>query len=264
MYAKVFAQIYDSSLAEDWRIRLVFMDLLVLADSEGYVDMTHQAIARRTNVPERIIRAAIEKLMQPDPESRTDSHEGRRLLPLDAHRSWGWKIVNFEKYRNMRDEDGRRAYMRELMRRKRQEEKASKTGAVSSPLADVSSRKPALAQAEAKAEAEAAPPTPSLSARLSDAYQQAWPGRDGRALLQWLRDGHPEWAILAALSRAVEKRARQPDSYIGGVLRGEAPGGYEGLKPQAAGGPRETRRDEVIRRTMERAAEVLGEGEGRS
>jgi hypothetical protein len=40
MYVKIFAQIYDSSIAEDYLVRLVFEDFLILADKHGHVDMT--------------------------------------------------------------------------------------------------------------------------------------------------------------------------------------------------------------------------------
>lgn len=99
MFAKVFSQILDSSLAEDYRVRLVFEDLLKLADKDGIVDITKESIARRTNVPLEIVSLGITALESPDPSSRTPDHEGRRIIRLDAHRTWGWRIVNFLKYR---------------------------------------------------------------------------------------------------------------------------------------------------------------------
>jgi hypothetical protein len=99
MFAKIFNQIFDSSIAENWQARIVFQDLLVLADKDGVVDMTVASIARRTNIPIEIITEAIPTLEAPDRSSRTPDHEGRRIMRLDAHRDWGWRIVNFEKYR---------------------------------------------------------------------------------------------------------------------------------------------------------------------
>lgn len=99
MFAKVFTQILDSSLAEDYQVRLVFEDLLKLADSKGIVDMTRESIARRTNVPLELVRRGIDQLEKPDPSSRTPDYEGRRIIRLDEHRDWGWRIVNFTKYR---------------------------------------------------------------------------------------------------------------------------------------------------------------------
>lgn len=99
MFAKVFSQILDSSLAEDYRVRFVFEDLLKLADKHGVVDMTPQSIARRTNVPIKIVKLGISELEKPDPTSRSPNAEGRRITRLDQHRDWGWQIVNFTKYR---------------------------------------------------------------------------------------------------------------------------------------------------------------------
>ena len=99
MFAKIFAQIFDSSIAEDWQTRVVFQDMLILADKDGVVDMTPTSIARRTNVPLETVLAAIPKLEAPDHSSRTPDQDGRRIARLDAHRDWGWQIVNYAKYR---------------------------------------------------------------------------------------------------------------------------------------------------------------------
>lgn len=120
MFAKIFEQIYDSSIADDWQARVVFQDFLILADKDGVVDMTIEAIARRTNIPIQIIREAIPKLEGPDATSRTPDHDGRRIMRLDEHRAWGWKIVNFLKYREsatkemlrMAEADRKREYRR--------------------------------------------------------------------------------------------------------------------------------------------------------
>jgi len=121
MFAKIFEQIFDSSIAENYTTRHVFMDLLVLADSEGAVDMTHQAISRRTNVPLEIVQSAITELLAPDPASRSPGNEGRRLEPLEASRQWGWRIINYSHYRSLLDEESRRAYFRDYRRRERAE-----------------------------------------------------------------------------------------------------------------------------------------------
>lgn len=118
LFAKIFQSIYDSSIAEDWRVRVVFQDMLVLADADGIVDVTPEALARRTNLPLEMVREAIPKLESPDPSSRTPDNEGRRIVRLEAHRQWGWRIVNFAKYREsaskdmlrMAEADRKRAY----------------------------------------------------------------------------------------------------------------------------------------------------------
>lgn len=99
MFAKVFQQILDSSIAEDYQVRLVFEDFLKLCDKDGVVDMTRESIARRTNVPLEIVSKGITALEQPDRTSRSPEEDGRRIVRLDSHRDWGWRIVNHAKYR---------------------------------------------------------------------------------------------------------------------------------------------------------------------
>ena len=50
---------------------------LKLCDCNGVVDMTAEAIARRTNVPLEIIKEEIAILEAPDPASRNPAHDGR-------------------------------------------------------------------------------------------------------------------------------------------------------------------------------------------
>lgn len=101
-YARIFVQILDSSIAEDFTTRHVFEDFLKLCDRNGIVDMTRHALSRRLNVPLDILNACITKLEAPDPSSRDPESEGRRLIPLDQHRDWGWQITNYEKYDAMK------------------------------------------------------------------------------------------------------------------------------------------------------------------
>lgn len=95
------------------------MDLLVLADSDGVVDMTQEAISRRTNVPIDQVVRYIDELQKPDPLSRSKIKEGRRLTPIDPARGWGWRITNYHHYRRIRDEEARRSYFRDAKRKQR-------------------------------------------------------------------------------------------------------------------------------------------------
>jgi hypothetical protein len=101
-YARVFVQILDSSIAEDFMVRHVFEDMLKVCDMRGVVDMTRPAMARRFNVPLGELNRALAKLEAPDEHSRDGDHDGRRLERLDEHRDWGWRILNWGKYEQMR------------------------------------------------------------------------------------------------------------------------------------------------------------------
>ena len=130
MYVKIFSQIYDSSIVEKPEVRFTFMDLLVLADRDGVVDITHEAIARRTNRPLQVIIDTIAELEAPDTNSRTSDADGRRLKRLDEHRKWGWVIVNYDLFRGIANEEQRREKTKERVRRYRQKvrEKPEKRG----------------------------------------------------------------------------------------------------------------------------------------
>lgn len=123
MYAKLFPSMYDGTLATDWQALVTFQQLCILKDQDGVVDMTIDALHRRTGIPREILEHGIEVLLQPDPHSRTAEAEGRRILPLDAHRAWGWVVVNHARYR-AQTPDTKRAQTRERVARFRARQKA--------------------------------------------------------------------------------------------------------------------------------------------
>lgn len=121
MYSKLFSSMFDGSLATrgPWEALVTFQQMLVLADRYGHVDMTAAVIARRTTIPEHIIVKGLTTLALPDPGSRRDNEEGRRIVLLDPGRSWGWRIVNYAHYHAIRTAEERRDYQREYMRERR-------------------------------------------------------------------------------------------------------------------------------------------------
>ena len=127
MYAKVFRQIFESSITEDPELRFTFMDLLVLADSDGVVDMTQESISRITNRPLEVIRRTIAVLEGPDARSRTPDENGARIKRLDDHRDWGWVIINFDKFRGTATELQRKEKNRLRVRKYREKLRKSES-----------------------------------------------------------------------------------------------------------------------------------------
>lgn len=110
LWSPVSRQILESSV---WELpnstRILWLTCLILAaepDRRGRLDMTVTALARRARLPEGETRDALAILMAPDPESRSQEHEGRRLLPLDPGRAWGWEVANWHLYAVGRHRDG--------------------------------------------------------------------------------------------------------------------------------------------------------------
>jgi hypothetical protein len=175
VFAKIFAQIFDSSISSDYVVRHVFMDLLVLADRDGVVDMTLDAISRRTNVPEEIVSHAISELMKADIKSRSHNEEGARLIPIDSHRDWGWQIVNYEHYRNIKDEEARRTYFRDRQREHRAKSKTTTNSqSLSNDVKDSSTLLNKVTQAEADTDTEAKEQkhSPNPRKRVSEAQKR--------------------------------------------------------------------------------------------
>lgn len=105
---------YDGTLATKgpWQALVTMQQMIVLADQDGFVDMTPEAISRRTSIPLEIITEGIAALLEPDPRSRTPDEDGRRIVPIEGHRDWGWKLVNHAKYQQIRKAEERREYLR--------------------------------------------------------------------------------------------------------------------------------------------------------
>lgn len=121
MYGKIWKHMYEGSLVYfGWESIVTFQQLIVLADKHGIVDMSPLNISNVTTIPLEIIEKGIEKLQEPDPRSRSDGYEGRRIALLDDHRNWGWQILNYEKYANARDMETMRAHWRQQYRVRKQ------------------------------------------------------------------------------------------------------------------------------------------------
>ena len=160
VFAKVYASMWEGTLAGSGEVWAVFVYMLANCSADGVVDIHPKVISAMTGFPEDRVRHALSVLESPDENSRTGGNEGRRIVRLDDHRDWGWSIVNYGKYREKRDPVSRREQNREAQERRRS--KLDESGAPSSvkwghqPVASssVSQRQPASAQGEVEVEVE--------------------------------------------------------------------------------------------------------------
>lgn len=110
---------YDGSIYGKWQAIVTFQQMIALADKEGVVDMTAAALSARTSIPLEIIEKGISDLESPDSMSRTPDEDGRRIVLLDEHRPWGWRITNYQKYREIRTAEERREYHRKYWHKRK-------------------------------------------------------------------------------------------------------------------------------------------------
>lgn len=157
MYGKIFDSMYEGTLYGHWEAIVTLQQMLVLCDAEGIIDITPQALAARTSIPLEIIEKGIRILSEPDQYSRTPGEDGKRIVPLEEHRPWGWQIVNYLKYRNLQSREQKREADRVRIAEKR---KAKGPPGIeggrdmSQPVADVAHGE-GEGEGEAEAEAEA-------------------------------------------------------------------------------------------------------------
>jgi len=185
MFVKLYASMYDGTLARrgPWEALVTFQQLLILCDRFGVVDIHPEVISRRTLIPLEVLEKGIAHLLKPDPESRRSDEDGRRIVPIDAGRAWGWRIVNYSHYRAMRDTDERREYQRNYMRKKR----ADKAAPVVEPVKKIQKK-------------------PDLSAAFQEFYA-AFPRKVGK------RDAEKAWRALAPDDELAQKIVAAAKAY---------------------------------------------------
>ncbi len=199
MYAKLFTSIYQGTLRGDSHGLLVFTNLLAHCDKDGIVDIHPRAIAEEVGLTPDQVRDALLVLESPDDESRSPEEQGRRIVRLDEHRAWGWRVVNYLKYRAIRNEDDRREQNRISQARWREKNKPAS--------ANVSQRKTQSAHTEADAEALN---TMSADADGFASFWSMWPKHSRKVARKQcqkkfndaIRDGADMAEMMAALGRA--------------------------------------------------------------
>lgn len=140
-FTKLFSQILDSTIwDEPWEVKGVWITLLAMSDSRGRIMASVPGLARRATVTLEQCEAALALFLGPDKYSRTPDNDGRRLEVIDG----GWRLLNYTKYREMRDDEARKEYQREWDRSRRIRQKVSESDTV----------RPQTTKAEAEAEAE--------------------------------------------------------------------------------------------------------------
>ena len=148
-FTKLFSSITESTLwCEPHATRIAWITMLAMCDRRGRVFASVPGLANRARITVDEARAAIAAFLRPDPDSRTQDHEGRRIEPIDG----GWRLLNYDRYRAIRDAEQDRETARERVRRYRERR------------ANVTPVTPGNDNAEAEAEAEAETATATATA----------------------------------------------------------------------------------------------------
>ena len=120
MYVKLFNSILHSSVWDlDIETRMVWITLLAMCDSDGVVNASVGGIANAARLPLDKTQKALEVLMAPDPDSRSQEYEGRRIEKIGGF----YEILNYKRYRCLRNSEERKTQNREAAKRYRERRK---------------------------------------------------------------------------------------------------------------------------------------------
>lgn len=120
-YTKLWNDLVTSSIwSADDHVRIMWITMLALADSTGFVAGSIPGLADAARLSLKDGERAIRALEAPDKYSRTSEYQGRRIEHVKD--GGGWLILNYAKFRERRDLEHRRQYMRDYMKRRRAEE----------------------------------------------------------------------------------------------------------------------------------------------
>jgi hypothetical protein len=170
-YVPLFQDIRQSSLwAHDSDIRIVWVTLLTLVDPEGFVCAAVPGLAVTANVHIDKVREAIKLFESPDPDSRSEAHEGRRIERVPR----GWRVLNFpamlERAKHEAEKARQRRYINARRSAERERERAECTvlppeaygfvGVVSPPVYDPSTHQDQDQDLNPLPKKEGIPPTP--------------------------------------------------------------------------------------------------------
>ena len=120
-YVKVHEQLLNSSIIEeDVTTRWVWITMLLSCDKNGNIYGTKKALARRANVSLEEFSGAFQMLMEPDPESTSKEHDGRRIIQTGPNL---YHCVNYTYYRGLKDPVEQREGWRQRKAKQREHEK---------------------------------------------------------------------------------------------------------------------------------------------
>ena len=106
--------------------------MLALVDQDGIVHCTAPGLADRARITIEQCRSGLQRLSDPDPDSLTQDHEGRRIQRVEA----GWLLLNYEKYRHLMSEEDRREKTRVRVQRFRDRQKGVTPGNAGNYIAE--------------------------------------------------------------------------------------------------------------------------------
>lgn len=213
LYGKVFGSLYEGSmLGAGVHVFALWPYCLARADARGVVEVNPNLAAVVLGCSVTEIEQALEYLQRPDPDSRSREEEGRRLV---REGQFAYRIVNYLRYREIRDAEARREYQREWVKGKRANRRKS-TKVDGRQVSTKSTKGEGEGEGEGKEEGESSAPArrPSPASLLETWNRERGPLPEAKGL-SGPRERHARTRLgetpdLERWAAAVRRIARSP------------------------------------------------------
>jgi hypothetical protein len=122
LYGKHFESMYTGSMfGVGPTVFAVWGYVISHTKKDGFTELNPQLLGAVIGCPPEEIETAIEFLCSPDERSRSKDEDGRRMI---REGEFDYRVVNYTSYRNILNEDERRAYNRLKKRESRARQKS--------------------------------------------------------------------------------------------------------------------------------------------
>ena len=119
-WIKLHSSLTESSVWEEpYHVRIVWTAMMAKCKLNGVLEASESAIHRMANVTLEEAEDALRVLSSPDPKSKSQEFDGRRIERVNG----GYRLLNYFNYRESKSPDEKAKYMREYMRKRRAEKK---------------------------------------------------------------------------------------------------------------------------------------------
>jgi hypothetical protein len=142
MYGKHFASMYTGSMYGAGPVVFSVWGWIIANVVKGLIEVNPKLLAPIIGCSVGEVQTALTTFQQPDPESRNQEEEGRKLIKVGQ---FAYHVVSHGKYNAIRHEEDRREYMRGYMKDYRKEGSVNKSV---NNVNNVSRGKPGLAHTD--------------------------------------------------------------------------------------------------------------------
>jgi len=109
MYGKCYESMYAGSLIGAGLNVFAVWNYIITKSRAGYVEINPKLLAFTLGGKVNEVEDALKFLQRPDPTSRSKAEDGRRLVKEGEYQ---YRVVNWEFYQRIKNEDDRREYNR--------------------------------------------------------------------------------------------------------------------------------------------------------